>query len=185
MKRWIGLALLLVASGHVLAQQKLDVAGEWQHPLLDLRFPEQVGEFSRLQITLFSEDYTDGSIGYIFRKPEGRMTITLFVYTHESDIAKTEDELRAHFEDMRAQLGSAFGGTLKPYPGSEFERPGWMAAAAEIDRADGPPIRTLLLLSTCGKWFLKVRASFDPALTARFLSEGQRVLDLINCPADT
>ena len=182
---WLFILIAIVAANYANARETLHVEGAWRHPLVDLEFPERVDGFSRIEITAFAKDYSDTSVGYIVRKPEGKITITLFVYTNGSEAPKTARDLDQHFENMRAQIGLAFGGAVRATQAPASDWPGWRVAAAEVTPSDAPPFRSLLLLKTCGKWYMKARASYSIETAGQFGSEGRNVVSLINCPSGT
>lgn len=182
---WISLALLCFGMQLAVAQERIDARGEWRHPSADFQFPERVGEFSRFEITRYAKDHSDVSVAYGIRTPDGKITITLFVYTNGSDSPKSESDLRIHFAAMKVQVGRAFGGAVKTIPMSEVNWPHWLIAGVEVSTEETQPFRSVLLLQTCGKWYTKVRASFSSEMAQRFESEGRAVVQLITCPTDT
>lgn len=182
---WLAPALLSLGMQLAHAQERIAAQGEWRHPSADFTFPERVGEFSRIAINRYSQDYSDVSVGYAIRAPDGRITITLFVYTDGSDSPKSEGDLRIHFAKMSTQVGRSLGGSASAVPISEAAWPHWLAYEAEVNQDGMPPFRSILLLKTCGKWYTKVRASYSSGMAQTFEFGGRDVLELLNCSSDT
>lgn len=182
---YMPIALLALAVQVANSQVRVPTEGEWRHPVLGNRFPERVGDFSRIEVVRFAEDYSDVSVGYRLGAGDSKITITLYLYTNRSESLKTAVDLEKHFLELKAQVGRAFGGAVGPVPDPSKKWPEWRIHEVEVAVGETPPFRSALLLKTCGKYYAKARVSYVKAFADRFESEGRAVLQLLDCAADT
>ena len=140
--------------------------GPWSHSGINISFPQAIGDYARGQITEYSDDGHDASVGYSYQNADGTLIVTIYVYPAYSGYtcAAVFADAASYIEQYPGSRMQSFN--LAPSPsGNEdqaaMQRRYWVPANA---MREGVPevFSDLYLYCPPGeKWLIKYRASWS------------------------
>jgi hypothetical protein len=104
---FVGLALTL-ATVPAAAQTRIIEGGLVPHVAASTIFPEQVGQFRRTSVVAYGPDQRDMSAGYNLVTPNGRLTVTVYIYPPREDASAAQRAAvcRREFDANVREIGS-------------------------------------------------------------------------------
>jgi hypothetical protein len=104
---FVGLAFTFGAAP-VGAQTRITESGPVPHAAASAVFPERVGEFRRTSVVAYDANKLDMSAGYNLVTPQGRLTVTVYIYPVREDApaAQRAAACRREFDSNVREISS-------------------------------------------------------------------------------
>lgn len=166
-------ALGLLSASASVAQE--NPSGPWRHPTAGMVFPEAVGDFKRVSVTLFDRAGDDAGVGYNLEDGQrGAIFVTVFVYplpraTRAGDaVGACEPEFQGIVREVLQAHPDASGATASEAPDMAGAPPAfargaafrYMGSYAQGRQQLMSQSRAILYCPMGARWFLKYRATW-------------------------
>ena len=170
---------LLTVSAPALSQSEIQRRGTVAHGSANTAFPERVGQLTRGRVVQYDPQGRDMSAGYNLRTPEGRVTLTIYIYPPQERGAESDrvsicrreyDANVREISGVSQYRGLRQGAPMRPLlvPGTT---PGLSHGTTFTFRTDYDEANQELRSSyrlycfVGGDWLVKVRATAPVAVT--------------------
>lgn len=182
----LALCTVLLACPTIVATPQpvsVQATGTWTQEASGLRFPEQIGDWRRVQITRFDERGANVGVGYNHETLRASVTFTVYVYPSRSvaeadaglagDFALAEKSLHDHHPD--AQVSWKRDETFQTRAGPVPVKAAEYRYVEDFAQARQPVLSQLHLFEVLG-WTIKYRMTFAAVQEGEARDVAQRLL---------
>jgi hypothetical protein len=186
--------------GSASAQQELKVRGPFVANEAGVTFPEQVGEFRRVTVIMYSPDRKNLGVGYNLFDPENPVVATVYVYPARRVLSfgSPRDVVEgAHDKLEQMEMDSIIHEISNAHRGAQLvvqEKASVTAGGRTLDGRHAQfsyeeafagkrqPLLGDVWLFTVGKWYLKYRVTYPAANGERARSGTKKLMSALDVP---